>query len=120
MGRLLAFVAVLLLLAPWPVAYASEVTGSYSALVKTAVTLEKPGWQAYGKTISSVTPGTLFEIDCSDVPTDSRATLYLTNADELVHHYRYLMLKIRVYFQGENGEWQNLPLSEKTVIFILA
>ncbi len=102
----------LLLLAPWPVAYGYEASGASGAQeliqVTTAETSAQPTWTAFGKAIGGVTAGDLFYIDATDNPTDIDVTLYLTNAQELVHNYRYLILKVRLYSKTTDGEWQKV------------
>ena len=102
---LLAF----MLLAPWPVAYAHDVSGTSAGhepvQVTTAATTAQPAWTAFGKAIGSVKPGELFHIDASDNPADITVALCITNADELIHSYRYLILKVGVYVESGAGKW---------------
>ncbi|GAI70735.1 unnamed protein product, partial [marine sediment metagenome] len=79
---------VLLLLAPWPVAYAHDISdgviGEETVQIEVAETSAQPTWTAFGKAISGVTPGDLFYIDATDNPADIVVTLYITNAQELI------------------------------------
>jgi hypothetical protein len=65
----------------------------------------QPRFNAYGNAIGGVTPGDLFTIDISGTPADTSFNLFLTNADELVHNYRYLTLHIGLYERDGSGGW---------------
>ena len=98
----------IILLTPWPVAYAydNDMVGQAPIQIEAATASAAPSWQAYGNAIGGVsTPGDLFYVDMTENPVDTSVTLYLTNADELVRYYRYLILKIGVYVQNEAGQW---------------
>ena len=102
-------IIALLLLTPWPVAYAYDSTDgmpSQDAIqIEVAEASVAPSMTVFGKAIGGVTPGDLFYIDATDNPADIVATLYLTNTQELIHHYRYLILKVGVYAESASGEW---------------
>lgn len=112
--RIFPFVA-LLLLTPWPVAYAYDasdgVVGEKTIRIEAAVDSVQPTWTAFGRAIGSVTPGDLFYIDATDNPADIVTTLYITNAQELVGCYRNLILRVGVYTEGVGGEWEKASLS---------
>jgi len=100
-----------LLLVPWPIAYAhnydATATGRQDALrIEVAETSAQPTWTVFGKAIGGVEAGDLFYIDATDNPADIQVTLYLTNAQELIHYYRYMILKVGVYVQSNDGEWE--------------
>ena len=100
---------VILLLAPWPVAYAYDdaSAGRGTVQVEAAAPSATPSWIAFGGAIGGVTtPADLFYIDTTDEPIDILATLHLTNAEELVEHYRYLTLKVGVYVQTGANQWE--------------
>ncbi len=101
---------VLLLLAPWPIAYAHDVSdgviGQDTARIEVAEASAQPSWSAFGKAIGGVTPGDLFYIDATDNPADIQVTLYITNAQELIGSYRYLILEVGVYAESDTGEWE--------------
>lgn len=106
--RLIFLLLAMLLLAPWPVAYAYDNagTGPEPVRIDVAPPSAAPGWKVYGGAIGSVpSPGDLFYIDTTGNAADISATLYLTNTDELVHYYRYLILRVGVYRQDDTG-WQ--------------
>jgi len=97
----------LALLAPWPIAYAHDVSdgvvGEETVRIEVAEVSAQPTWTVFGKAIGGVTPGDLFYIDATDNPADIVVTLYLTNTQELISYYRYLILKVGVYAE-DNGE----------------
>ena len=102
---------VLLLLAPWPVAYAhtfdaNAMSEQDTARIEVAEASAQPSWSAFGKAIGGVTPGDLFYIDATDNPADTVVTLYITNAQELISYYRYLILGVGVYAESDTGEWE--------------
>ncbi len=107
--RLFPFFALLLLL-PWPVAYAFDVNDATAAqdTVRIEVPEEslKPAWTAFGRAIGGVTtPGDLFYIDATGNTADIMVTLHLTNARELIKSYRYMALNVGVYVERD-GEWE--------------
>ena len=110
--RLFPIVA-LLLLAPWPVAYAhtfdDSMAGQDGIQIAVAEDSVAPTWTAFGKAIGGVTPGDLFYIDATDNPTDIVATLYITNAQELIGCYRNLILEVGIYAESNSGEWEIVP-----------
>ena len=83
----------LLLLAPWPVAYAYDNTaaGAEAIKVEVAESSVAPNWRAYGNAIGGVNPGDLFYVDTTNNTADLLVTLHMTNTDELVHYYRYIL-----------------------------
>jgi len=105
-------VIAFMLLIPWPVAYGYEASGASAAQesvqITTAEASTQPTWTAFGKAIGGVTAGDLFYIDAVDNPADINATLYLTNAQELVSNYRYLILEVGLYSKTANGDWQKV------------
>ena len=100
----------LLLLAPWPVAYAHDASdaldGQDGVQIEVAETSVQPTWTAFGKAIGGVTPGDLFYIDATDNPADIAVTLYITNAHELIGCYRNLILKVGIHIESDTGEWE--------------
>lgn len=110
--RIFPILAILLLI-PWPVAYAftyvGDIAGREPVRIKIAEPEVIPSWNAFGKTVGGVTTsGDLFYIDATDNAADILATLYITNAQELIHCYRYLILKVGVYVAGNAGEWERV------------
>jgi len=98
-----------LLLAPWPVAYAysyeGELAGQGPIQVEAAEPSATPSAVAFGRAIGGVTPGELFYIDATDSATDFTVTLYITNAEELSHCYRYFIQEVGVYVESDTGKW---------------
>lgn len=101
-----------LLLSPWPVAYAHDSTadGQAQLQVEAAEAAAAPHWNAFGKAIGGVTPGDLFYIDNETSMADLPVTLYITNIDELVHYYRYLILNVGVYVQTGTDQWEKVTM----------
>jgi len=100
-----------LFLAPWPIAYtasyADGMTGQDAIQVTAAEASSVPSWTAVEKAIGGVsTPSDLFYIDATDSGADIQATLHITNASELVNSYRFLILKVGLYVDNGNGEWE--------------
>ncbi len=108
--KVFPFLAVLLL-APWPVAYAhtydNSMGGGDSVRIEVAEASMMPTWTAFRRAIGGVaSPGDLFYIDATNNAADVRVELYLTNARELIGCYRYLILRVGVYTEGDAGEWE--------------
>ncbi len=96
-----------LLLTPWPVAYAydNDIAGQGAVQIGVAEPSTAPSMSVFGRAIGGVTPGDLFYIDASNSTADIVVTLYLTNTQELCHSYSYLILKVGVYVEGSVGGW---------------
>jgi hypothetical protein len=113
--RIFPFIALLLLI-PWPVTYGYEASRASAAQeliqITAAETSVQPTWTAFGKAVGGVTAGDLFYIDATDDPADINVTLYLTNTSELVHNYRYLILKVGLYSKVADGDWQKATGSD--------
>ena len=102
-------ILAILLLAPWPVAYAYDSTaaGAGPVQIEAAESSAAPGWSVFGKAIGGVsTPGDLFYVDTTSSPADILVTLHLTNAEELIRHYRYMILNVGVYVQTGEDQWE--------------
>ena len=114
--HLLFAILALALLTPWPVAYAYENNLAGASVMRVDVTAAPdaaaPRCNVYGKAIGSVTPGDLFYVDAADSSADSIITLLITNADELSRCYRYLTLRVGVYIQTGDNQWQKLTDSD--------
>jgi len=111
--KLLFPLLAILLLTPWPVAYAhdNDVAGQELVQIEAAESSAAPGWQVFGKAIGGVdTPGDLFYIDATEYAADTSVNLYLTNADELIHCYRYLILNVGVYVQSDTDQWERATM----------
>jgi len=106
-GRLLFPLIAVLLLAPWPIAYAYDNGPAQQDAVRIEVAEASaaPSWQVFGRAIGGLTPGDLFYVDAASNPSDITVNLCLTNAYELIHCYRYLTLKVGVYVETSAGEW---------------
>jgi len=99
-----------LLLAPWPVAYAYD--NALAVNIPTTIEVADPSMapqlNGFGNAIGNVTPGDLFNIDTSNMTTDTLFTLSITNTDELVHSYRYMTLNIGIYVQADINRWEKV------------
>ncbi len=109
------------LLTPWPVAYAyANASGAAAAAavqIAAAAPEAAPSWRSFGGTVGGVnTPGDLFYIDASNSAADIAVSLYLTNAADLAHHYRYLILKVGVYLRAGTDQWQEAVLPDGTAL----
>ena len=105
----------MLLLAPWPVAYAYDnvLDNPEPIQIEAAETSAAPGWTAFGGAIGGVaTPGDLFYVDTTTYPADTPVTLYITNADELIQCYRYLILNVGVYVETGVDQWERLATGD--------
>ena len=108
-NKLFFSILAILLLTPWPVAYAYDNTaaGAEPIQIEAAEPSATPGWSVFGKAIGGVsTPGDLFYVDTTSSPADILVTLYLTNAEELIRHYRYMILNVGVYVQTGEDQWE--------------
>ncbi len=111
----------ILLLAPWPVAFAHDVSdgviGQETARIEVAEASAAPTWTAFRRAIGGVTtPGDLFYIDATSNTVDIKVTLYLTNTQELSHYYRYLILKVGVYAESNAGQWEKASMGDSEPI----
>ena len=97
---------LLLILLPVSYAYSND-RGAQQVQVEVAEPSVAPSWTAFGGAIGGVTtPGDLFYIDATDNATELQVTLNLANAKQLIHCYRYLLLKVGIYAESEANQWQ--------------
>jgi hypothetical protein len=104
--RFFPFFALLVLL-PWPAAYAYDIASDAnqdSIRIEVAEDAAKPSYTVFGKAVGSVPSGDLFSVDAGDHTADILVTLYLTNSPDLISHYSFMQLKIGVYVWSD-GEW---------------
>lgn len=109
--RLIFILLAVLLLTPWPVAFAYDAGDSdfeqNAVQIDVAEASATPSWNVFGRAIGGVTtPGDLFYIDATGNTVDLQVTLYLTNTQQLIYCYRYLILEVGVYVEGETNQWQ--------------
>ena len=114
MGKIIRFTLVLsalLFVGPWLTSLAyGDVDGDSvpsGVRVEAAETSATPQAKIFGHTIGSVTSGDLFYIDAIESPQNILTSLYITNAHELTPFLRYLILKVTVYYEDENGKQEN-------------
>jgi hypothetical protein len=103
-----------LLLAPWPIMYAYDGVNADSNItdIQSAGSANAPQLKAYGNAVGHVSPGDLFYVDMTGRQGDVNYQLIISNADELVHAYRFMNLKIGIFVQGEDdAHWTRLAAS---------
>lgn len=71
-----------------------------------------PAVTFFGNAIGGVDGGDLFYVSANNSPLDISVDLYLTNADELIHYLRYLILKVAVYVEDGEGQWQPITTQD--------
>ena len=110
--KLIFAMIAILLLTPWPVAYAYEndAFSQEAVSINAAAASAAPNYTVYGRAIGGVNAGDLFYIDTTNSPADISLTLFITNADELVHYYRYMTMKVGVYVQTGVDQWQEAAM----------
>lgn len=84
--------------------------------VEAAPPEKAPTASFFGNAIGGVTGGDLFYINATNYQPDMSVDLYITNADELVHYLRYLILKVAVYKEDTDGQWQQIISQDGTVL----
>ena len=98
---------------PWPLTYAitDESPAQDSVQIRAADSPSTPCWTAFGKAIGGVNqPVDLFYIDTTQSAADIVMNLYLSNAHELSHMYRYLILEVGVYRRSSSSHWEKIHL----------
>ena len=113
--RLFPLIAILFL-APWPIAYAHDASGAgaeqETVQIQAAEASAAPSVAVFGKAISGVKAGDLFYINTANQTSDMKVTLSITNTQELIHNYRYVMLKVGVYVKDNSGGWAKASLND--------
>lgn len=109
-GKRIFPLIALLLLAPWPVSYAYEASGTAGIgeeKVKVQVVAETTAPKAVvlRQAISEVQPGDLYFVDATDQSSDIVINLHITNTADLVRNYNYLILRIGVYARVNEASW---------------
>ncbi len=82
----------------------------------------QPAWQVNGNAIGRVRePIDFFYIGAADRAAGIRVTLYLTNTEELISHYRYLILNLGIYQEVSDGKWEKIsgPDCENMTDFLI-
>ena len=109
----------LLLLTPWPVVYAHDtaMAAPEPTRVEAAEASAAPSWEVFDRAIGGVTtPGDLFYVDNTDNPVDILAALHITNTDELIHCYSYLILNVGVYVQTGADQWERAAMGNGELV----
>lgn len=113
-SRLILLLSAVLLLTPWLTSYAYGISNGISEHdtihIEAAEPSTVPSTALFGRAISGVTPGDLFYIDATANARDITVNLYLTNANELTPYLRYLILKVGIYSESSDGQWQKVSL----------
>jgi len=111
---------MLLLAASWiiPAVYGQTNSNTEQADIKVAAAPPEtlPKVDFYGNAIGAVKAGDLFYIDAAGSPLDISLDLYITNPDELIHYLRYLILKVAVYAEDADGQWQLITSQNGTAL----
>ena len=76
--------------------------------VTPAPTEDTPTIDFYGNYLGSVEAGDLFYINAAENQPDFSINLCITNTDVLVKSYRYMILKVTVYVEDSEGQWQQI------------
>jgi hypothetical protein len=99
------------------IAYAQTAldSGQAEISVEAAPASTAPAATFFGKAIGGITPGDLFYINATNSPQDMTISLYITNADVLIHYLRYLTLRVGFYVEDGNGQWQKVTSQDGVV-----
>ena len=115
MKRLFRFILILVLaslVGSWliPAAYGQINNGSeHSGIqVEAAPPEASPVVNFWGNAIGGVSGGDLFYVNASDTPVDFSLELYITNSNELIHYLKYLILKVGIYVEDADGQWNRV------------
>jgi hypothetical protein len=96
-----------------PVAYGqTNDTAATPIQIEPANPNTAPTAQFYGGAICEVTAGDLFYLNATDAPMDINATLTITNPEDLIHYFRYLIFNITVEVKDDNGNWIAMQLPD--------
>jgi hypothetical protein len=92
--------------------HTNDVAGLAGAVSNSEISIEAaspeaaPAVNFFGNYIGSLEPGDLFYINATDSQPDISINLYITNPDELIKSLRYLIIKVAIYVEDGNGQWQ--------------
>ena len=119
-SRFILLLSAALLFTPWLATYAyGAVSGAVTdeaVQIESAKPPASPRATFYGMAAGSVSPGDLFYIDATGHGRDINATLYLTNTGDLTRYLKHLTLKIGIYAEDCNGQWQPALLSDSAAV----
>lgn len=62
----------------------------------------------FGNYLGSVQPGDLFYVDATNSQPNISINLYIANANELVKSLRFFIVKVAVYIEDSEGQWQKV------------
>jgi hypothetical protein len=77
-----------------------------------------PNINFFGNYVGSIEGGDLFYVDAASVEADFSVDLYITNADNLVKSYRFMIFKVTVYMLDAEGQWQEFNMLNAPDTFI--
>lgn len=105
---LFPFLAVLLL-APWPIAYAYDnAAGDEPARIIAVEPEAGPSGLVFGRARGNIKAGDLFIVDATTGTRDFTVIMNLTNVPELARFLSYLTLKVGVNYERD-GQWKKAP-----------
>ncbi len=111
-------VVVALLMLPWltSIAYANSNGDPAPSKVQVEVADRAGVPEAifFGLSFGSITPCDLFYINVTNSPNNFEVNLYITNAEEITHYLKYLILKISIYSMNKNSQWEQAPLRDNS------
>ncbi|OGN98498.1 MAG: hypothetical protein A2Y89_04260 [Chloroflexi bacterium RBG_13_51_18] len=123
MRKIFLFILIIVattLVASWliPVAYGQTNgdTEQADVYVEAAPPETAPTASFFGNAIGEVTAGDLFYINAISSPADMSLNLHITNSGELIHYLRYLILKVAVYVEDADGQWQKITSQDGIVL----
>jgi len=123
MRKIFLFILIIvatLLVASWliPIAYGQTNgdTEQGDVYVEAAPPEAAPAASFFGNAIGGVTAGDLFYIYATNHQPDMSVDLYITNTDELIHYFRYLILKVGVYVEDVDGQWKQITSQDGIVL----
>ena len=104
----------LLLLAPWPIAYAYDngASAEKEVQIRVADAALAPKGTVFGKATGGITRGDLFYLDTAGRSADIVSSLHLTNAAELSRCFSYMILKVGIYAERQAGQWEKVTLPD--------
>ncbi len=77
-------------------------------IIEAAPPQDAPVVDFFGGAIGGVAAGDLFYINATGSPLDMSVNLYITNPDNLIHSLRYLILKVAIYVEVSEGQWEQI------------
>lgn len=103
-------IIAILLLAPWPIAYAYDngASAENDVQITVAEAALAPKGTVYNRATGRIVPGDLYYLDATGRSADISASLTLTNAAELSHRFTYMTLKVGIYGERQSDQWEKV------------